>query len=80
MNIIVIEGCTRIIGESQGYLGLPLRDVLQNDSVTGPDKPAMQSAWRPTPEELAALNAGFPIILTVMGRVHPPVMLEVQHG
>lgn len=80
MDIIVIDGCTRIIGESQGYLGLPLRDIVQNDSVTGPDTPAMQSAWRPTPAELAAMAAGAPVILTVVGNVHPPVMLEVQNG
>jgi len=76
MQIARIEGCTRVLGEAQGYIGLPLRDIVINDSVTGPQTPAMESAWFPTPEELAALNAGAPIILRVVGRVHPPVMLE----
>lgn len=78
MNIAQIEGATRTIGESQGYLGLPLRDVLVNCSVNGEGTPAMMTAWLPTPEELEALNAGKAIILTVLGSRHPPVMMEVS--
>lgn len=76
MQIAHIEGCTRVLGEAQGYIGLPLRDIVINDSVTGPQTPAMESAWFPTPEELAALNAGAPIILRICGTIHPPVMIE----
>lgn len=76
MNITKIDGCTRTIGESQGYIGLPLRDVLINDSVNGENTPAMESAWLPSAEDLAALNAGAPIILRVLGTAHPPVMVE----
>lgn len=75
MQIGRIQGCTRVIGKAQGYLGLPLRDIIINDSVTGPNTPAMETAWFPTPEELAALVAGAPIILRVVGSGHPPVML-----
>lgn len=75
MEIGRIQGCTRVIGKSQGYYGLPLRDVLLNDTVTGPQTAAMQSAWFPTPDELVAIAAGAPIILTVVGSAHPPVML-----
>lgn len=78
MKITKISGYTRIIGESQGYIGLPLKDVALNDSVTGPGTPAMRSAWQPTVSEIAALNAGALIVLTVVGTSHPPVMLEVQ--
>jgi hypothetical protein len=77
MEIGRIRGCTRVIGKSQGYYGLPLRDVLLNDTVTGPETPAMQTVWMPTPDELAALNAGAPIMLTVVGTGHPPVMIGV---
>jgi hypothetical protein len=38
----------------------------------------MTSAWVPTSEELAALNAGKPVLLTVYGSSHPPVMLRVE--
>lgn len=71
-----IEGATRTLGKSQGYLGLPIRDVLLNCSVGGEGTPAMQTAWFPTPDELAAINAGAPIHLTVLGTAHPPVMLS----
>lgn len=45
----------------------------------------MQSAWVLTPEELAAVNAGMPIILTVFSTVHPMISLgveqeDVRHG
>lgn len=77
MQIGMIEGHTRIIGKSQGYLGLPLRDVVINSSVTGPETPAMETAWFPTPKEIEAINAGAPIILMIIGEGHPPVMLSV---
>jgi hypothetical protein len=33
MHIGRIEGTTRVVGKSQGYLGLPIRDVVINCSV-----------------------------------------------
>ena len=75
MQIGRIEGCTRVIGKSQGYLGLPLRDIVIDDTVNGPQTAAMETAWLPTPDEIAAINAGAPIILRVLGTGHPPVML-----
>ncbi len=35
------------------------------------------SAHEPTPEELARLNAGAPLILTLLTTFHPPCRLEV---
>lgn len=75
MEIGRIQGCTRTIGKAQGYHGLPLRDIVINDSVNGPQTPAMETAWLPSPEELAALVAGAPIILRVLGTGHPPVLI-----
>jgi hypothetical protein len=72
-----IQGCTRILGKSQGYLGLPLRDVIIHDTVNGPGTPAMETAWLPTPDELARLAAGAPVVLRVLGTGHPPVMVDV---
>lgn len=77
MLIGTIEGVTRIIGKSQGYLGLPLRDELINCKVGGQGTPAMVTAWQPTPDELARLNAGASVHLRVLGTVHPPVMVGV---
>jgi hypothetical protein len=77
MQIGMVEGCTRVIGKSQGYIGLPLRDELIHCSVNGPNTPAMITAWYPTPEEIAAITAGAPVHLRILGVQHPPVMIEV---
>lgn len=71
MMINAIKGCTRRIGKSQGYLGLPLRDEVV-DGV-----PQMVTSWQPTPAEVTAIAAGAPIYLTVLGQAHPPVMLAI---
>lgn len=76
MLIAMIEGMTRIIGKSQGYRGLPLRDEVIIDPVNG-STPSMVSAWQPTPDELARLTAGASIHLRVLGTQHPPVLIEV---
>lgn len=77
MEIGRIKGCTRVLGKSQGYYGLPIRDEIVNDTVTGPGTPAMVTARFPTPDELAAINAGAPIHLSIVGTGHPPVMMGV---
>lgn len=38
----------------------------------------LQSYWKPDAAELKALNEGYSICLSVVGRVHPPVMMHVQ--
>lgn len=77
MIIRRIDGATRVLGDKQGYLGLPLRDELIECSVGGPSTPAMLTAWQPTLEDLAVLLNGGCIYLRVLGSAHPPVMLEV---
>lgn len=77
MMIARIEGCTRVIGKSQGYLGLPIRDELTHDTVNGPETPSMVTAWEMTPDELERLKVGATIYLRVLGSSHPPVMLTV---
>jgi hypothetical protein len=76
MKIETIEGATRTLGESQGYLPLPIRDfpieVEPGQSVHG-----MVSQWRPSADDLELLSMGQPIHLTVMGSAHPPVILTV---
>lgn len=76
MIIAMVEGATRVIGKSQGYLGLPLRDETVDCSVNGPI-PTMVSAWEPTPDEIERIKAGAKIYLRVMGTAHPPVLIEV---
>lgn len=50
---------------------LHVRMIRDGDSVLA------QSAWEPTPAELAALNAGGSVILNVVGG-QPPVMITVE--
>lgn len=38
----------------------------------------LQSAWTPDLAELAALNAGGSVILTIYGYAHPPVSVDVS--
>jgi hypothetical protein len=52
MQIGRIEGTTRVLGRSQGYLGLPVRDEVITCAVGGEGTPAMTTAWHPTPAEL----------------------------
>lgn len=77
MQIGRIHGATRVIGKSQGYMGLPLRDETIKCTVNGPDTPSMVTAWLPTPKELEALNAGAAVHVRVLGTVHPPMMVDV---
>ena len=77
MQIGHIEGTTRVCGKSQGFLGLPLRDGVRICSVAGGQVPTMTSAWFPTPDELAALNAGAAIHVEIDGVMPSPMMVSV---
>lgn len=77
MQIGRIKNATRVLGKSQGYLGLPVRDEMINCKVGGEGTPSMVTAWHPTPKELAALNAGAPVFVRIIGTAHPPIMVEV---
>lgn len=79
MQIGRIAGATRVIGKSQGYLGLPVRDERADCPVNGPDTHSMVTSWQPTPEEISAIAAGAPVHvrLLMFGMPHPPIMVEV---
>lgn len=77
MQIGRVAGATRVLGKSQGYMGLPVRDDVVNSTVTGQNTPCMVTAWFPTPKELEALNAGAPVHVRLIGTAHPPIMVEV---
>jgi hypothetical protein len=73
MMIKRIAGCTRVLGQSQGYLGLPIVDTKLDDGT-----PVMISAWEPTPKEIEAIKNGAPVLLQILGTAHPPVNIWVQ--
>ena len=77
MHIGRIEGATRVLGKSQGYLGLPVRDVMVNCTVGGEGTPAMETAWLPTPEQIARIVAGAAVHVRILGTSHPPIMVDV---
>lgn len=77
MQIGRIEGATRLLGKSQNYRGLPVRDQRIVDASNGQEAPEMISARLPTDKEIAAIAAGAPIYLAVLGTEHPPVRVEV---
>lgn len=74
-----IQDHDRVLSKPEGW----------DDSVSGECKPLkirdrsdsgvewMESEWKPSPEELAAMNAGRSVLLAVFGNEHPPVSLSV---
>ena len=74
-----IRNATRYLGappgwrpETHGHCG---HLAIQDHPTTA--GPAMMSAWEPTPEEITRIVAGAPVLLTVIGEVHPPVAVHV---
>lgn len=51
---------------------------LVYDQAGGGGIPACVSFWRPTPEQMALLNSGRPVWLSVLGTTHPPLCLGVE--
>lgn len=78
-----IEGTTRVIGESQGYEPLPLRDQLMTYECANGHQhtcPTMTTAWYPTPAELKALLDGSPVHVRLIGVAHPPIYVAVPEA
>ncbi len=74
VTIARIKDATRVFGEDQEeYRQLPIRDEYV-DGV-----PAMTSAWELTPRDILTLKAGGKLYITIMGSVHPPMMVKVEN-
>lgn len=68
-----ISNATRVLAESQDeYHALAIYD----EKIDGVNH--MTSVWEPTPAELAELQAGGSVRLTILGNAHPPVMITTQ--
>ncbi len=82
MLIRRINGCTEVIGEDQGYLGLPIRKVMKPTNIAGVTRflEHVETAWEPTPKESALLNQGQSVILSVLtfGGPVPPQNVFVE--
>lgn len=57
--------------------GLPVDPLCITDQVIE-GVPCVWSFWKPDAEELAALNAGMPVILSLVGHTMPPALLMVE--
>ena len=77
MKSALIKGSTRVIGESQGYLPLAVRDNFVNDAATGLITSQMVTEWTLSEGERAAIAKGGSIFLHILGTAHPPVLLMV---
>jgi hypothetical protein len=70
-----IAGATHYLGAPEGWQ--PDRDGECAHLAVRVAGNVWESAWEPTPDELAMLNAGGSVLLSVVGG-QPPVMLGVQ--
>lgn len=77
MMIGRIPGTTRVLGKSQGYLGLPIRDELIEEGVNGENTPCMVTAWLPTPDEIERLINGASVHVRILGTTHPPILVHM---
>lgn len=73
----MIKGHTRVVGKTQGYFGLAIRDELINCSVNGPNTPRMVTSWELLPTELEAVNQGANIEIGILGTTPPPMNVWV---
>ena len=53
-------------------------DVADLRVVRDVDAGTITSAWLPTPAEVAAIQRGEPVYLTIFGDGHPPVYVGVK--
>ena len=76
-----IRDATRYLGAPAGWkpeTDGPCGHLAIRDEMTTAGR-AMASVWEPTPDEIERIVAGAPVLLTVVGTVHPPVALSVGH-
>jgi len=38
----------------------------------------MRTLWRPTPDEMRRLVRMEPVVVTILGNVHPPIRIDVE--
>lgn len=70
---------TRVLGAPQGWsqAELPCNAIAITDEVHQGIR-MVSSYWKPSAEELAALNAGQLVRLVIVGATMPPVAIEVD--
>ena len=74
MEAIKHKNCN-ILGKADGCFDLPVEQSVVE--IAGVERMAMNSYWQPTPEELAALNSGACLRLSVILPFIPMQALDV---
>lgn len=77
MTPAVIANWTKVFGKPKDWDEEKLGRCVDLHVRIKPEQRTCESAWRPSAEELAALNAGGVVVLSVVGG-QPPVMLSVE--
>lgn len=81
MNIAEISDATSVLGKPDGWddlKGVSCRPLPVRSTVDAAGSHVYQSAWAPTPDEIVAIAHGAHVVLTVWGRGHPPVSVDVE--
>lgn len=73
------------IGKSQGYQGLFVHFGITFDHARERQTTQLTTAYLPTPEQIADIVAGKPLIIKLINiQQHPPIMVETgelpEHG
>jgi hydroxymethylglutaryl-CoA reductase len=69
-----VSNATRLLAETQDeYFALAIVDEKDANGFN-----MMTSVWEPSPAELKQLNEGGAVRLTILGEIHPPVMMATQ--
>lgn len=80
MRPVRILGFTRELAKGQDeYSNLCIKDEIVDVEGVGVCA-SMVSAWEPTPQQIAMINAGGRIHLRILGEVHPPISLWVEEA
>lgn len=79
MNKVQHPSNNKVLGAPQDWdqKRLPCGALAVTLSAVG-DTPCVVSYWKPTPDELVALNCGQYVALHVVGTTMPPVAIEVM--
>jgi hypothetical protein len=62
-----------IIGREQGFKGLAVHFTTVFDTGIQQECPCLETAWTPSPGDLARLNAGGNVKVRILAQQHPPI-------
>jgi len=73
-------GAIKVIGREQGFLGLAVHFTTTFDTGIQQECPCLQTAWTPSPDELAILNSGGNVMVQLLAHQHPPIAVYVDYA